>query len=64
MSESSLPKLEPLLTIPEVAVACQVSEKTVRRWIERRELLAAKLGAQWRIRTRDLELFIRDNLNW
>lgn len=53
---------EGLLDIPGVANHCQVSEKTVRRWIERGELRAAKLGNQWRIRPRDLEDFIRDRV--
>lgn len=53
---------ERLLTIPDVADLHQVSEKTVRRWIEARELPAAKLGNQWRIRPRDLEIFVRERL--
>lgn len=53
---------ERLLTIPDVADLYQVSEKTVRRWIEARDLPAAKLGSQWRVRPRDLEIFVRDRL--
>lgn len=53
---------ERLLTIPDVATLSQVSEKTVRRWIEARELLAVKLGNQWRIRPTDFEYFVRDRL--
>ena len=53
-----------LLTIKDAAVILRVSEKTVHRWIEVRELPAAKLGAQWRIRPRDLDLFIKDRLEW
>jgi len=53
---------ERLLTIEDVAALCQVSEKTVRRWISSTDLPAAKLGAQWRIRPRDLDLFVRDRL--
>ena len=53
---------ETLLTIADVARRCQVSIKTVRRWINSGELPAAKLGAQWRIRPRDIELFITDRL--
>jgi excisionase family DNA binding protein len=51
-----------LLTIKDVARLCRVSEKTVRRWIKATELPAAKLGAQWRIRPRDLDMFIREHL--
>ena len=53
---------ERLLTIPDVADLYQVSEKTVRRWIDARDLPAAKLGNQWRVRPRDLEIFVRDRL--
>ena len=55
---------EQLLTIDDVAALCSVSSKTVRRWIKTRELTAAKLGSQWRIRPRDLDLFVRDRLGW
>ena len=53
---------ETLLKIEDVATLCRVSEKTVRRWIDAGDLPAAKLGAQWRIRPRDLELFIRERV--
>ena len=53
---------DPLLTIPEVASALRVSEKTIRRWIYAEILPAAKLGAQWRVRSQDLQDFIRDRL--
>ena len=52
-------RIDPLLTIPQVARACRVSQKTVRRWIERRELVAHRLGWQWRISRNDLETFIK-----
>lgn len=57
-----LPAPERLLTIPEAAELLRVSEKTIRRWISRADLPAAKLGMQWRIRPRDLEHFVRDRL--
>lgn len=49
----------PLLTIGNVAEHCQVSEKTVRRWIKRGELVAYRLGRQWRIGRDDLEKFLK-----
>ena len=61
---AKLPAPGQLLTIDDVAALCQVSSKTVRRWIKTRELTAAKLGSQWRIRPRDLDLFIKDRLEW
>ena len=53
---------EQLLTIDDVAALYSVSSKTVRRWIKTRELTAAQLGAQWRIRPRDLDLFIHERM--
>jgi len=57
------PPLEHLLTIKNVAAACNVSVKTVRRWIEASELPAARLGNQWRIRPKDLQYFVQERLN-
>jgi excisionase family DNA binding protein len=59
---AKLPAPEQLLTINDVAALCQVSSKTVRRWIKTRELTAAKLGAQWRIRPRNVDLFIHERM--
>ena len=53
---------EPLLSIANTAKLLRVPEKTIRRWIKVRELTAAQLGNQWRIRPRDLDLFVRDRL--
>ena len=51
--------LSPLLTIPQTATILQVSEKTVRRWIETGDLVAHRFGRQWRISQADLDTFIR-----
>ncbi len=55
------PPLEPLLNIKDVAEVCGVSTKTVRRWIQSGQLVAIRLGRQWRIARKDLERFISDN---
>ena len=47
---AKLPAPEKLLTINDVAALCQVSSKTVRRWITAGELQAAQFGNQWIIR--------------
>ena len=52
-------ELTPLLTIPDVADICRVSTKTVRRWITAGDLVAIRLGGQWRIAANDLDRFIR-----
>jgi len=62
MSKPTKPVPEQLLTINEATEFLRVSEKTIRRWIKARELTAAQLGNQWRIRPRDLDLFVRERL--
>jgi len=51
-------KTERLLTIADIAERDRVSEKTVRRWIKSGELIAHKLGGQWRISEADHALFL------
>jgi excisionase family DNA binding protein len=59
MTDSDGTDLTPLLTIPDVADYCRVSTKTVRRWITADDLVAIRLGNQWRIAPGDLDRFIR-----
>ncbi len=51
-----------LLTIKEVAKYLRVSERSVLRYIEAGRLKATKVG-YWRIKERDLELFLKKNEN-
>jgi excisionase family DNA binding protein len=60
MDRSKETELEPLLTVDETATALKVCTRTVRRAIKSGELPAVRLGRQYRIRRRDLDLFIRD----
>ena len=48
-----------LLTIKQAAEHLQVSSKTIRRWIDTGDLIAHRLGRQWRISETDLQTFIR-----
>jgi excisionase family DNA binding protein len=50
-----------LLTVPETAVILKVSEESVRRFIRRGDLKAAKVGQSLRISIRDLEAYYRQN---
>jgi excisionase family DNA binding protein len=52
-----------MLDIVDVAEACRVSDKTVRRWIEAGDLPAARLGNQWRIFPRDLNRFVLERMS-
>jgi excisionase family DNA binding protein len=53
-------ELDPMLTVEEAATALRVCTRTVRRWIKSGDLPVVRLGRQYRVRRRDLELFIRD----
>ena len=48
-----------LLTIKDVADILQVSDKTVRRWIDAGDLVAHRVGRQLRVSQGDLETFIK-----
>jgi len=54
---------DPILTINDVMRICRVSRKTVSRWITNKELVASRLGRQWRIDAVDLEKFLKINRN-
>lgn len=51
-------RLPHLLGVNEVATLLQVSSKTVRRWIVRRELRTHRLGRQLRVAEEDLNAFL------
>ena len=46
-----------LLTVADVAWRCQVSQRTVRRWIANGDLKVTRIGRLIRIRKSDLENF-------
>ncbi len=46
-------------SIREIAEHLQVCDKTVRRWIESGDLVAHRIGRQWRIGATDLETFLK-----
>ncbi len=52
--------LEPLLTVKQAAALLQVSEKTIRRRMAEGELVAHRIGAQWRLAPRDIADYLRD----
>lgn len=55
------PLAEPrhLLTVADVAAQLQVSQKTVRRAIERGDLAIHRIGRQIRISATDLDIYVR-----
>lgn len=47
-----------VLTIKEIAEQLKVSERTVRNWIDKGDLIGYRLGGQYRVNTADLNTFI------
>ena len=50
-----------MLVVQEVAELCQVSERTVWRWIRNNNLNAHRFGRLTRISEKDFENFLRSN---
>ncbi len=50
-------------TVAQVADICQVSERTVHRWIAAEHLPVTRLGRLIRVNPRDLELFLREGFD-
>ena len=57
MTAAQPKKLPSLYTIKDVAAYAKVSPKTVRRWIDAKELPAYRLGRAIRISEEDLRAF-------
>lgn len=51
-------KMENLYTVREVAKYLGIKEATVRMYITKKQLPAAKMGREWRILESDLKTFI------
>ena len=52
-----------LFILQQTAEHFQTSTKTVQRWINTGELVAHKIGHQWRISEPDLQNFIKTRRN-
>jgi len=56
-------EVQALLTIKQCAEYLQVSEITIRRMIERKQLKASKVGDTWRIQKADILEYLNRNSN-
>ncbi len=56
---------KPYLTVEEIADLLQVSVETVRGYINRKrnKLPAFKVGREWRVRRKDLDRWVEENMN-
>ena len=57
-SDEARPFSAPLLSVPDVALRCCVSERTVLRWISSGALVAHRLGDVIRVSEADLAAFL------
>ena len=51
------------LTVEQAAKQMGVTERSVRNWIKKGELIAYKLGTSWKITEEDLQTFIKSKSN-
>jgi excisionase family DNA binding protein len=51
--------MDEVLTIEEAAAVLKVHVRTIRRMIERGDIVAAKFGRQWRISGREIDRKLR-----
>ncbi len=54
---------ERLMTPPQVARRLQVNERTVTQWLRNGHLRGFKIGKEWRVSPRDLEVFLEQSAN-
>jgi DNA (cytosine-5)-methyltransferase 1 len=53
-----------ILTVAQAAQYLQVCEKTVRRMIANRKIMASKIGSRsWRIKKTDIDEYLHDHSN-
>jgi excisionase family DNA binding protein len=60
LGESEYPDV---MTIEQTAEYLQLSSKTIRRLISRKELKASKITSVWRIKKDDIIEYLNQNLN-
>lgn len=60
MADTEQPELQTTWTVKQVAHAFQVTDETVRNWINEGLLKALKLGNEWRILNDDLVVFTKE----
>lgn len=60
--EKAFPKGKDYLSVKEVAILLNVSDRTIRLWIDEEKLIAFKIGKLWRIRKEELVEYVLMNL--
>ncbi len=55
--------IDEILTVPQTAEYLKVCDKTVRRLIEKKLLIASKVGGSWRIQKKDIDIYLQQTRN-
>lgn len=50
-------------TVPEIKKILKVSTQTVMKYVKKRDLIGFRIGNQWRVSKKSLEVFIDRNSN-
>lgn len=50
-------------TPAQIAKRLQITERTIYRWLDDKQLKGVKLGRVWRVKAKDLEDFLREREN-
>lgn len=53
-----------LLTVSQTANYLKVCEKTVRRLINKKMLVASKVGGSWRVHKKDINFYLKETQNY
>lgn len=53
--------MEPMLTIKDIAAHCQVSTRTVQKWIDKGKIVMAKLPCGWRMSRDNFERWVKNH---
>jgi excisionase family DNA binding protein len=54
---------EELFTVMQAAQYLQVCDKTIRRLIKNKAILASKVSNSWRIKRSDIDLYLQSHTN-
>jgi excisionase family DNA binding protein len=55
--------IDEILTVSQTAEYLKICDKTVRRLISKKALIASKVGGSWRIQKTDIELYLKKTQN-
>ena len=55
--------VDEIFTVPQTATYLKICDKTVRRLINKKVLVASKVGNSWRIQKKDIDKYLEKTQN-